>query len=105
MGHTTLGPTAKPFAQLLHRSGSEVAVLDGAVSADGRVFGSYLHGIFDNHGFRAAWLNQIRMKKGLSTLSADCTSADPFDLLAEHLELHLDLERLFRICGIETTGE
>jgi len=45
------------------------------------------------------------MKKGLSTLSADCTSADPFDLLAEHLELHLDLERLFRICGIETTGE
>jgi adenosylcobyric acid synthase len=105
MGSTTLGPTAKPFAQLLHRSGSEVAVLDGAVSADGRVFGSYLHGIFDNHGFRAAWLNQIRMKKGLSTLSADCTSADPFDLLAEHLELHLDLERLFRICGIETTGE
>jgi adenosylcobyric acid synthase len=105
MGHTTLGPTAKPFAQLLHRSGSEVAVLDGAVSADGRVFGSYLHGIFDNHGFRAAFLNQIRMKKGLSTLSADCTSADPFDLLAEHLELHLDLERLFRICGIETTGE
>jgi len=104
MGSTTLGPMAKPFAQLLRRSGSEVAVLDGAVSADGRVFGSYLHGIFDNHGFRAALLNQIRMKKGLPTLSADCTSADPFDLLAEHLERHLDLEQLFRICGIETTG-
>ncbi|MRR58433.1 MAG: cobyric acid synthase, partial [Deltaproteobacteria bacterium] len=105
MGSTTLGPTAKPFAQLLRRSGSEVAVLDGAVSADGRVFGSYLHGIFDNHGFRAALLNQVRMKKGLPTHSADCTSVDPFDLLAEHLEQHLDLERLFRICGIETTGK
>jgi adenosylcobyric acid synthase len=105
MGSTTLGPTAKPFAQLLRRSSSEVAVLDGAVSADGRVFGSYLHGIFDNHGFRTALLNQVRMKKGLPTLSADCTSADPFDLLAEHLERHLDLERLFQICGIETTGE
>ena len=49
MGKTTLGPTAKPFSQLLCRSGCEVAVLDGAVSADGRVFGTYLHGIFDNH--------------------------------------------------------
>ncbi len=101
MGSTTLGPTAKPFVQLLRRSGSEVTVLDGAVSADARAFGTYLHGIFDNQAFRMAFLNPIRLVKGLSPQSADCSAADPFDLLAEHLEKHLDLEQLFRICGIE----
>ena len=105
MGSTTLGPAAKPFAQLLRRSGSEVAVLDGAVSADARVFGTYLHGIFDNHEFRTAFLNRLRQAKSLPIVSAESRTEDPFDLLAEHLERHLDLERLFRICGFETTGE
>lgn len=102
MGRTTLGQSAKPFAQIVRRSGMAVAVPDGAVSPDGRVFGTYLHGIFDNHGFRTAFLNRIRREKGLPPLSADCKNEDPCDLLAEHLERHLDLERLFRICGIET---
>ncbi len=101
MGSTTLGSTAKPFAQLLRRSGNEVALLDGAVSADARIFGTYLHGIFDNHGFRTAYLNRIRREKGLPASSIDCKTEDPFDLLAEHLERHLDLERLLRVCGIE----
>ncbi len=101
MGATTLGGGSLPFAQLLSRSGHDVAVPDGAVSADGRVFGTYLHGLFDNDGFRSAFLNRLRMEKGLPTISADCRSEDPFDLLAEHLERHLDMERLLQICGIK----
>jgi len=100
MGETALGPGAHPFAQLLRRSGSDVAIPDGAVSSDGRVFGTYLHGIFDNHGFRTAFLNRIRREKGLPTQSAESRVEDPFDLLAEHLERHLDMESLLRICGI-----
>jgi adenosylcobyric acid synthase len=100
MGSTTLGPTAKPFAQLLCRSGIEVAILDGAVSTDARVFGTYLHGIFDNHVFRAAFLNRLRQAKGLPVVSADSRVEDPFDLLAEHLERHLDMAKLFQICGL-----
>jgi len=100
MGETALGPGAQPFAQLVRRSGSDVAIPDGAVSSDGRVFGTYLHGIFDNHGFRTAFLNRIRREKGLPTQSAESRVEDPFDLLAEHLERHLDIESLLRICGI-----
>jgi len=101
MGSTTLGPTAKPFAQLLRRSGSNVAILDGAVSANGQVFGTYLHGIFDNHVFRTAFLNRLRKAKGLPVVSAESRVEDPFDLLAEHLERHLDMAKLFQICGLE----
>jgi len=101
MGTTTLGPKAKPFAQLVQRSGREVALPDGAVSPDARVFGTYLHGIFDNPGFRNAFLNRLRLEKGLATVSGSCSTEDPFDLLAEHLERHLDMEKLLGICGLE----
>jgi adenosylcobyric acid synthase len=101
IGRTALGPEALPFAELSRSSGGKDVISDGAVSKDGRVFGTYLHGLFDGHGFRTAFLNRIRREKGLQEVSRDCMEEDSFDLLAEHLERHLDMERLLRICGIE----
>ncbi|HYS42794.1 MAG TPA: cobyric acid synthase, partial [Geobacteraceae bacterium] len=100
MGETTVGPGSLPFATVTSRSGRAVEIADGAVSPDGRVFGTYLHGIFDNDGFRTAFLNRIRRKKGLDEKTAAVLTDDPFDLLAEHLERHLDMERLLAICGL-----
>jgi adenosylcobyric acid synthase len=100
MGETILGGVAQPFAHIVNRSGEEVEVLDGAVTKDGRVFGTYLHGIFNNDSFRSAFLNRIRRKKGLAEREA-APLDDPFDQLAAHLEKHLDMERLLGICGVE----
>jgi len=100
MGETILGPSVRPFARATERSGRAVEVLDGAVSCDGRVFGTYLHGIFDNAGFRSAFLNKLRRAKGLDERPAAEVQDDPFDLLAAHLEKHLDMERLLVICGL-----
>jgi adenosylcobyric acid synthase len=100
MGETTVGAGAFPFALLTRRSGREVELPDGAVSPDGRVFGTYLHGLFDNDGFRRGFLNRIREKKGLPPLAETAPQDDPFDLLAAHLERHLDMARLLAICGI-----
>ncbi|RNC69207.1 MAG: cobyric acid synthase [Desulfuromonadales bacterium] len=99
MGETILGKSVKPFARITLRSGKPVEVLDGAVSCDGRVFGTYLHGIFDNAGFRTAFLNRLRRAKGLEERGALGVADDPFDLLAAHLEKHLDMARLLAICG------
>jgi len=99
MGETILGPVALPFARIVSRSGEEVEVQDGAVTKDGRVCGTYLHGIFQNPGFRAAFLNRLRRGKGLPERAA-ATADDPFDKLAAHLEQHLDMERLLDICGV-----
>jgi adenosylcobyric acid synthase len=105
MGETVLGPGSRPFATIVARSGRETAVADGAVSPDGRVFGTYLHGIFDNAPFRTAFLDRMRVLKGLRPAPAPQEpAADPFDLLADHLERHLDVPRLLALCGLEGSG-
>ena len=43
-----------------------LCISDGAVALDGRVWGTYIHGILHNDDFRRAWLNRIRTHKGLS---------------------------------------
>lgn len=100
MGETILGKSVEPFAHIVTRSGEEVEVLDGAVTRDGRIFGTYLHGLFHNDSFRGAFLNRIRRKKGLAEREP-ARQDDPFDKLAAHLEQHLDMNRLLAVCGLE----
>lgn len=103
MGETTPVGTPRPFARIFSRGERTAAVDDGSVSPDGRVFGTYLHGIFDNDGFREAYLNRIRSMKGLPLRHGppEGTSLpDPFDLLARHLEEHLDMDQLLKVCGV-----
>lgn len=103
MGETLLGPGARPFAAITKRSGSATEIDDGAVSQDGRVCGTYLHGIFDNHGFRTPFLNRLRRSKGLPEQDEVAPKSDSFDLLAAHMEQHLDLAHIFEICGTRVT--
>jgi adenosylcobyric acid synthase len=105
MGQTVLGPDASPFAAIGERSQGAAGVSDGAVSKDGRIFGTYLHGIFDNGSFRTAYLNRLRRDKGIPEQAEAVPSADPFDQLALHMEQHLNLERIFEICGPTVTGK
>jgi len=84
----TWGPDcARPFARIADRA-------EGATRADGRVTGSYLHGMFADDGFRAAWLEQLggarsdlRYWDGVETV---------LDALADHLEAHLDVSGILR---------
>jgi adenosylcobyric acid synthase len=100
MGETVLGDEMRPFARITSRSGEKVDMLDGAVSQDGRIMGTYIHGIFENDGFRSAMLNRLRRKKGLSTITPVSSDADPLEQLAEHLEKHLDISRILKLCGL-----
>lgn len=101
MGNTTYLDDALTFARITRRGGESVDIADGCVSADSRVFGTYLHGIFDNHSFRDIYLNAIRREKGMPQQweSEKGMRIDPFDLLASHMEKHLDMEMIFDLCG------
>lgn len=95
-----LGRTARhgaaPF--LCFHSGEE----DGAVTADGRIFGTYLHGLFQNRRFTRHFFNLLREKKGHAPLPIDVITESErrersYRQLADHLREHLDVERLVDI--------
>jgi adenosylcobyric acid synthase len=73
---------ARPFARI----GTEN---EGAISADGRVQGSYLHGMFSDDGFRRAWLEGLNVQASGERYEAGVDAA--LDALADHLETHLDV--------------
>jgi adenosylcobyric acid synthase len=95
-GETEYGISSRPLLQLLSRSGEPVNINDGAVSADGRVCGTYLHGFFDDDRVRAAVLAPLRAERGCApTVHArQRKQEDELNRLADHLEAHLDLEQI-----------
>lgn len=102
MGITTLGENAKPFVEITERLGENVAIIDGAISDDGKVFGSYIHGIFDNIEFTRSFLNGIRLEKGLdeklsSVMSFDEFKEQEYEKLADIVRKHLDIDKIYKI--------
>jgi adenosylcobyric acid synthase len=89
IGITTGPDCARPFAR--RADGSS----DGAVSADGRVIGTYIHGLFGDDRQRSAWL--ARLGAGPSGISHDALIEATLDRLAAHLAAHIDLDRLLSL--------
>ena len=74
---------------------------DGAVSADGRVMGCYVHGLFAADDFRHAFL--ARLKERVSSgLGFEQQIESTLDALADHLEAHVDLDGLLALAGSRT---
>jgi adenosylcobyric acid synthase len=68
-------------------------VADGAASADGKVFGTYLHGLFGADAFRARFLEDLGVKGGGVDYRAEVERA--LDEIAAQLETHLDCDAIF----------
>ncbi|HDQ39529.1 MAG TPA: cobyric acid synthase [Desulfonatronum sp.] len=68
----------------------------------GNVWGTYLHGVFDDDAFRRHVLNTVRERKGLAPL-ASCVVRDVeagLDRLADIVRAHLDLDRIYDFLGV-----
>lgn len=83
MGETRAGGTLEAFSG------------DGAVTRDGLVIGTYMHGLFQNASAVRALLSYLHAARGIHYDGADRTSPDPFDLVADHLEEHTDMDVIF----------
>ena len=88
LGQTNGADCTRAFAEIDGRP-------DGACSADGRIQGSYLHGLFAEDAFRRAFLSQLGATS--SGLSYDAGVDKVLDDLAAHLEAHLDIEAIFNL--------
>jgi adenosylcobyric acid synthase len=86
----TSGPGAERAFARLHDGRR-----DGTVSGDGRVAGTYVHGLFADDRQRARWLALLGAAG--SDLAYEALVDDILDRFASHLEAHLDIERLFAI--------
>ncbi len=88
MGVTQGPDCARPFA---HVDGAP----EGAVSANGRVIGTYVHGLFADDRQRSAWLQ--RLGAGPATIAYDELVESTLDRLAKHLTTFVDLDRLLSL--------
>ncbi|MDB5537885.1 MAG: cobyric acid synthase CobQ, partial [Devosia sp.] len=86
MGVTRGPDCATPFAYV-------DATPEGAISPDGRVSGTYLHGLFAADDFRRAFLGDA----ATAGLNYEAGVDDTLDALAAHLESHLDLDALLAL--------
>ena len=104
MGQCSLGPAATPFCLLTERLGEEVSTYDGAVDPTGLAWGTYLHGLFDGDGFRLAFLNGLRGRRGWPPLSAGASvpawREGEYDKLADWIRQSLDMDLLYEIVGL-----
>jgi adenosylcobyric acid synthase len=89
MGVTEGPDHTRPFARLAD------GTPDGAVSADGRVIGTYIHGLFADDRQRAAWL--ARLGAGPARIAYDDLVEQTLDALAAHLAAHIDIDRLLKL--------
>jgi adenosylcobyric acid synthase len=88
IGRTEGPDRSRPFAEVAGRP-------EGARSVDGRVVGTYLHGMFRDDGFRAAFLAELGAPAG--SLRYGDTVERTLDALAAHLETHLDVDGLLAL--------
>lgn len=92
VGRTTGPGVAHPLLRLT--GGRD----EGAISADGRVAGCYVHGLFAQNAQRAAWLAQLGAVSAGIDYHADVDAG--LDELAAALAVHLDVTAIGRIAGL-----
>ncbi|KAF0194723.1 MAG: adenosylcobyric acid synthase [Bacillota bacterium] len=78
--------------------------LDGCVNEAGTIWGTYIHGVFDNDDFRWSLINSVREAKGLHPLHEGVRYHDyreaELDRLAAHVRKYLDIDKILQITGL-----
>lgn len=86
MGETHGPDTCRPMVNIAGH-------MDGARSLDGRIEGTYVHGLFAADGYRQAWLNRLGISANPS-LNYDARVDEALDAVADGLEAALDIDAL-----------
>jgi adenosylcobyric acid synthase len=89
MGVTEGPDRARPFAKLAG------GIAEGAMSPDGRIIGTYIHGLFADDPQRSAWLK--RLGAGEAAIAYDSLVDETLDRLAAHLAANVDVDRLLAL--------
>ena len=102
-GQTKLGEGCHPLFV-----GEDGRVL-GEMRGDERVWGTYLHGLFENDWLRRTWYNHLRVRAGLAPVTGEPASwralkEERLDRLAAVVRENLDMEAVRRLVGLDQNG-
>lgn len=106
VGETSYVGQAQPFAQLLRQTkGLRESVVDGCMSLDSRIFGTYLHGLFDGDGFRHTFINAARafchLAPSVELNHWESKRRESLDRLATVVSHSLDMLQIFGWAGLQ----
>ena len=105
----TIGSQVQPAFTIHDRSDvavNEETSFDGAINSDGSVFGTYIHGVFHNGGFRRSVLNELASLKGV-TLSLDMRDLvidQEYDKLAAWVRASLNMELIYQMIDLDVNS-
>jgi adenosylcobyric acid synthase len=105
VGETSYLGRAQPFAQFVRQSFDRTeSIADGCISPDSRIFGTYLHGLFDNDAFRHAFISAARTFCHLTMATEmnnwEARRQESLDRLANAVEQALDIPTIFEWVGL-----
>lgn len=94
-GYSIYGSNIKEFTNINGR-------LDGAIAHNGRVVGTYLHGIFEKGIFTRSYINHVRSLHNVSPYNGHFIDyphfkEEQYNLLADHIRKHLNMEQIYHI--------
>ena len=105
MGRTSRGAVNPCFRiEASELSGGTAMGDEGAASENGRVWGTSIHGLFDQAAFRRGWLNRARSQKGLSPISSleselvTTQLRTELDRWADHIEQYVRMDAIYPAC-------
>lgn len=109
-GQAVTGHAIKGYEIHLGRSEAFEPVEPFVTFADGRtdgiytatIFGTYVHGVFQNRAFTRHYFNEIRQQQGSAQLSMDVLSDDErreqaYEMLDQHVRKHLDMKKIYNL--------
>ncbi len=115
MGVTSRSKTVPPCFHILTDDreplGTREPRADGAMRGDGLVWGTYIHGVFDQPAFRRQWLNRVRERKKLQSLGVETSHAvsermaAALDRWADHVGRHITLGPVWTAIGCDATQD
>ena len=105
MGRSRTLGSATALLEISERNSRPVRVRDGLVSEDGRVWGTYVHGLFDNDSLRHRLISRFLRGDDLVPTKERLRSfhhwkEEQYNKLATHLRNHLDMSSIYRIIGL-----
>jgi adenosylcobyric acid synthase len=98
LGETSLGEGVQPLFRL-QRAGDDEIRCDGAIACDGKILGTYLHGLFDSvdglSWILSHWRRLLGKHGNQMVLDPNAERERRYDALADHFRRHLNLDLIY----------